>query len=166
MLAGLSARLQELLDAIALILGSEAATAMFALGAGVTFYWVYLAIRYGIAPAAVGYVGKDIDAKTKQGFKEKKFKGFTVKAWKIGVVCATVIYAVIWVGKHFPTLWLVWFALLLGVLVVLSVIGYWKSGPRMTPLRFLQFYGPTGTVILQQLPDVIEKAIPMVMASL
>jgi hypothetical protein len=166
MLSALAGRLQELIDTISVVLGSDAATAMFALGAGVTLYWTYLALRYGLAPMAVGYVGTDIDEKTRAGFKEKKFKGFTVKAWKMGVICATVIYAVIWIGKHFPTLWLIWFALFVSVITILSVIGYWKSGPRMTPVRFLQFYGPTGTVVLQQLPDVIEKALPIVLASL
>jgi hypothetical protein len=166
MLSALAAKLQDFTDTITTLLGSDAATAVFALGAGVTFYWVYLAVRYGVAPAAAGYMGRDIDIRTEVGFREQRFKGFTVKAWKIGVICATAIYGVIWIGKHFPTLWLFWFVLFASVLIILSIIGYWKSGPKMTPIRFLQFYGPTGTVVLQQLPDVIEKALPVILASL
>ena len=112
-------------------------------------------------PRAITYAEGEIDRKTRQDYRNggRSFDGFNARRMEIGVICALIVYAVIWIGKHFPALWLVWFGIFVAVIGILSVVGYVRSGQKMTIVRFLGFYAPTVSVVLQQLPDLIEKVV-------
>jgi hypothetical protein len=106
---------------------------------------------------------RKIDKDASNTYAGKSFLGITKQAWRIAVAASIVAYAIIWCFKHAPHLWVVWGSLFLATMVVLSIVAYWKSGEKIGPVRFVAFYGPTGSVVVQQLPDIVEKAWPLVL---
>ena len=153
------------------VMGEQAAVMLATLVVGFAAYWMVLVAGHGLrfaCPKAIGYVDGRIDTKARDDYRDHglSFQGFTIAAWKIGFICAAVVYAVLWVGKHFPSLWLVWGALFLASVLSLSIMGYMKSGERMTLQRFAKFYGPTITVVVMQLPDILKEAVKLVVATI
>src|SRR5262245_44820024 len=144
-------------EAVVGSIGYEATVVLLSIVAAGVIYWTLFGLKQIVVfatPRALTYAEGEIDRKTRQDYRNggRSFDGFTLAAWKIGIICALIVYAVIWIGKHFPALWLLWFGVFAAAVGILSVVGYMRSGQKMTVARFVGFYAPTASVVVQQLP--------------